>query len=337
MLIECYITPECNQSCSYCYLCQHGKELYPEELRDHDTILKNFKIFIQHCIDNKLFPDRFDLFSGEIWASPLGLNILHEIEDAIINRGFSPRAIIIPSNCSFIFDDKALIEIEEIMTNLSKTNTRLVFSCSNDGKYVDLQNRPFTNPQDYANIEKASDEYYDKLFNFCKKWNFGFHPMVAAAGIEVWGDNFKWWYEQLKKYNISLYNGIMFLEVRNDDWTEDKIISYLKYLNSSIEYLKNEAFTSLEVAKSSTPTEIFNLWRFHKLPNQGQGHYSPLRIYTGNPITSCTIHRSLVVRMGDLAIVPCHRTSYEELILGHYEVKDDKIIGIKAKNIQMAN
>jgi hypothetical protein len=318
-------------------LCQHGKELYPEELRDHDTILKNFKIFIQHCIDNKLFPDRFDLFSGEIWASPLGLNILHEIEDAIINRGFAPRAIIIPSNCSFIFDDKALTEIEEIMTNLSKTDTRLVFSCSNDGKYVDLQNRPFTNPQDYADIEKASDEYYDKLFNFCKKWNFGFHPMVAAAGIEVWGDNFKWWYEQLKKYDISLYNGIMFLEVRNDDWTEDKIISYLKYLNSSIEYLKNEAFTSLEVAKSSTPTEVFNLWRFHKLPNQGQGHYSPLRIYTSNPITSCTIHRSLVVRMGDLAIVPCHRTSYEELILGHYEVKDDKIIGVKAKNIQMAN
>ena len=36
---ELVIRPECNQNCSYCYITQHGKELYPLEKRvDTETI-----------------------------------------------------------------------------------------------------------------------------------------------------------------------------------------------------------------------------------------------------------------------------------------------------------
>ena len=37
----------------------------------------------------------------------------------------------------------------------------------------------------------------------------------------------------------------------------------------------------------------------------------------------CTINRALIVRMGDLAIVPCHRTSYDQFLLGHFNVEND--------------
>jgi len=43
--------------------------------------------------------------------------------------------------------------------------------------------------------------------------------------------------------------------------------------------------------------------------------------------------RMICVRLGDLAICPCHRTSYDKYLLGKFEVKDNQIIGIKANNV----
>ena len=39
--IELYITPECNQKCTYCYLQKHMEDLYPKEIRNKEQILKN--------------------------------------------------------------------------------------------------------------------------------------------------------------------------------------------------------------------------------------------------------------------------------------------------------
>ena len=33
LFLEIYITASCNQKCTYCYLTNHGEELYPLELR----------------------------------------------------------------------------------------------------------------------------------------------------------------------------------------------------------------------------------------------------------------------------------------------------------------
>jgi radical SAM protein with 4Fe4S-binding SPASM domain len=41
----------------------------------------------------------------------------------------------------------------------------------------------------------------------------------------------------------------------------------------------------------------------------------------------------LCVRVGDLAIVPCHQVSYDKFLFGQYIVKNHKIIDTKAKNI----
>jgi radical SAM protein with 4Fe4S-binding SPASM domain len=51
----------------------------------------------------------------------------------------------------------------------------------------------------------------------------------------------------------------------------------------------------------------------------------------------CTVADTLSVRVGDLAIIPCHRTAYDKFIYGYFDVEDDKIIGIKgANNVHMA-
>ena len=52
---------------------------------------------------------------------------------------------------------------------------------------------------------------------------------------------------------------------------------------------------------------------------------------------TCSIARTLTVRLGDLAIVPCHRLSYEEFLFGHFTVENDKIVGMKSKNVVMMN
>ena len=48
---------------------------------------------------------------------------------------------------------------------------------------------------------------------------------------------------------------------------------------------------------------------------------------------SCNLVHHLTVRLGDLAIIPCHRLSYDKLIYGKYKVSDNKIVGIEALNI----
>jgi radical SAM protein with 4Fe4S-binding SPASM domain len=82
---------------------------------------------------------------------------------------------------------------------------------------------------------------------------------------------------------------------------------------------------------------MFGKWIHHKLKTNYQTNYTPLLLSEDELHPGCTIHRSLIVRMGDLAIVPCHRTSYDEFIGGHYIVENDKITGIKANNIQIMN
>ena len=47
-------------------------------------------------------------------------------------------------------------------------------------------------------------------------------------------------------------------------------------------------------------------------------------------LKECTISYTLMIRAGDLSIVPCHRTSYQKFIYGKYIVKNNQIQGIEA-------
>ena len=335
LMLECYVTTDCNQTCSYCYLCKHGNELYPLEYRKPEVILKNFRIFMDYLMENKMFyPERFDFFSGEIWGMELG-NSLLEITYEYILKGFHPTKIIIPSNFSFILDDKMIETLDIFIKNYKEQGVVLAFSCSNDGLYNDVMTRPFNHSEEDAELKKGTAPYYDKLFTYCKERGFGFHPMVSAHGIKYWKENFKWWQEQMRKYDIDPMSSIMFLEVRNDDWTDEAIEHYLKYLNYHIEYYWKNYFKS----PTTSTNQLYKDWIHCRSGYNSAGLYQPATLPRDKFTPGCTISRSLVVRLGDLSIVPCHRTSYDEFIFGKYLLNEEgtKIESIQAKNTTFMN
>lgn len=334
--LELQITPVCNKSCKYCYLVKYGNELYPKEIRNQEQIINNISILLDYYIEQGFSFPRVDLFSGEIWHTDFGIKILITIL-AKLRVGLNIMTIIIPSNFTFINYPDKVKQIEILIEQFDQQGCRLIFSASIDGKYGDNTVRPNNNQQ------IITDEQYDKIFKFCKKHDFGFHPMLSAYDIDNFKNNFTWFMENLKKYNFieennpfSIYNYIMFLEVRNNDWTNEKLFKYIDCLNYMIEYdIKNiweQEPTGLEYLVS-------RLSKIH-YSNPLGNKYSNYVTYLSDDqegMPGCTISYTLMVRAGDLSIVPCHRTSYKKFIYGKYIVKNNKIDGIEAQNPILAN
>ena len=60
--LEFFITPQCNQSCSYCYLVKYKNLLYPDKIKNED-ILNNLNIYLNYLFNkgiNRVY--RLDLF-----------------------------------------------------------------------------------------------------------------------------------------------------------------------------------------------------------------------------------------------------------------------------------
>lgn len=328
--LELFITPNCNQKCEYCYLVKHGEKLYPEKYRDQETILKNMDIFLNFLIENNTIPYKMDLFTGEIWETEFGFKVLQKLLGFIKRVPEKLNTLTIPSNFSFIMNEKARVVIEKFIESCKFYGTNVVFSCSYDGPIIENQNRPFVDTNLHT-VEKNSQEYADILFDWCKKYNYGFHPMVNAYSIEQWPEQFKWWVDQTQKYDMRLYNYTMFLEVRNNEWTDDKIEGYLKYLDTAIDY------TLEKVHNNDIQDYMFTVLDLQdeKLPFVDSKNYNGQAFARSCLNNGCSVDRMMCIRLGDLAWAPCHRTSYEKLLYGRFKVDNDAITGIQALNIPM--
>lgn len=323
--IELFITPVCNQACEYCYLIRHSDGLYPKEIRDFKLIKKNLKIFMEFLLERKYAIHDLDLFSGEIWGMKQGNEILDILLD-YRKKGVDFKQIMIPSNFSFCTDEKIMKIIQNYIYAFREAGCELRFSASLDGPILEQDTRSFVNKK---NNNLRDDNFYQRAIDFCVKNKYGFHPMVSAYSIERWKDNYVWWMDVLKKYNLPEESYIMFLEVRNDDWTPEKIKSYLDFLNFAIDYSLEKKFNG---NISEFTKKLFDIDR-----RGGVKNYNIYDLSEASRKANCSIGRSLVVRLGDLAIVPCHRTSYEVFNYGKFVVEDNKIVDIEANNIQMAN
>lgn len=325
LTVELYITSVCNQKCEYCYLMKYGDKLYPKKIRDTNKIIENIKILLNYFIERDLYIYDLDLFSGEIWGMEFGNRVFDTILEAIKN-GLKVRFIMIPSNCTFVLNKKIKAVIQSYINKFKELGIDLKFSASVDGKILENQTRSYYDES--ANPKKSSDEFYKNLFNFCAKNGYGFHPMVSASGIEKWSENFDWWISNLRKYNMPINNFIMFLEVRNDDWTDEKIWHYLKFLNHVVDwfYLENYHKNIDKMIKDM----------FLRI-GVGPQNYNIAELSTASKNPGCAIYRCLCVRMGDLSIVPCHRLSYDQFNYGKFIVDQGKITGIEAGNVQLAN
>ena len=316
--IEFIITPECNQDCKYCYFVKNKKELYPKELVCHDTIINNLKTCLNYIKNNNWFISGVSLFSGEIWQTEFGLSIFETIYQSQLKK-HTIGDIVIPSNCSFVYEKYYRDKIQNYIDKFKELGVRVIFSASVDGKIIEDSFRPRVN-----GIPKSND-FYDELFKFCKKNGYGFHPMVSAKSCKYWIKNYKWFVKMFKKYNMDILSNLMMLEVRNDDWNDDDIRYFKKFLRFVVKHQFKYIFNKdkKEFAKSvfSVPeTQIYNI----------------ISLTPSSEKISCSIQDELFIRLGDLSIVPCHRLMYKENIYGKFITDNNEIVGISSKNTEMA-
>lgn len=327
--LELYITSSCNQNCEYCYLVKHPG-LYPKEIQDHAQILKNLNILFNWCIDNNYAINLIELFSGEIWHTSFGEEVL-EVTLKAIARGFKVNQIIIPSNCSFIKNPKSLEKIQGFINDFADVGTSLIFSVSVDGKIIDNYSRPFNDKSE------KDDDFYEILFSFARYNHYLFHPMVSAYNVKDWVENFNWWVEMFEEFGGDPEVDIMTLEVRDGDWNQEAIQYYKDFLDCLLNYRLKQVNNNIkEFTRSLFFLESYQKPQFSIFSPKCNISYSPIYFSEAKSYSGCSINTHLTVRAGDLAICPCHRTSYDKYLYGKFVVENDKIVDIKANNIQMA-
>lgn len=323
--LEIYITAACNQNCSYCYLKKYP-DLYPQEISSPDQILNNLIMLYDYIMINNFRIPIMDMFSGEIWHTKLGEDILG-LTLEYIRKGMQIGIIEIASNCYFVNDDETMQKMQQFINKFNELGHPLLISISVDGAFIDNQIRPRENNTLYT------DEFYDRLFSFAKINGFLFHPMISADNVKYWKENYKWWKEKINYYNLGvpLHRALMLLEVRNDNWTKEAIDEYCELLRFFMDdFLASACNGSIEIFGDSI-TGIRSA-----ISNPTVHGYIPWAISNVDTFMGCTVSSYLSVRLGDLAICPCHRTAYDSYLYGYFNVENNHITGVRAQNVQMA-
>lgn len=311
--LEIMITGACDLKCKYCYYTRYGNQLYPPSIRKPSLITKNLKMLFEYLEQNNLFPWEIDLFSGEPFATQLGFDALEIMVDFYRRNNIEGR-VVIPTNFSFLFDEKKTQQVIDLKNKGESYNIDIILSASIDGKYIEAENRPFRDGK------IRTDEYYDKVFKFAKDYKCGFHPMVYSNGIEKWIDNFLWFQEQFEKHGNPWLN-LYLLEVRNVEWTKQQLKEFYKFIRFVVKWsyhksnIKPEDFPAFVHKR-----KLFNL--FTGFSRIGRG-------------TGCSIQSTIQLRVGDLTALTCHRTGYKAHKLWKFIVEDDKIVDIQCQNLDL--
>lgn len=313
--VEIEIGTGCDLKCKYCYYNRYGEKLYPLKIQDPKLVYPNLEIFLDWMVKNNYRPE-IDFFSGEPFAQELGFKGLELILEKFKPCKNKPPRIIVPSNFTFLLSEEKTKRVEKLLKYSRKIGIPIILSASIDGKYSE-GNRPFVSGK-----ETRNDKYYDKCFAFNKKWDFGFHPMVYSELIENWKKNFLWFQKNFKKFGIHFFN-IYLLEVRNAEWNKKQIKEMINFIDFLVEW-------SYRVPCERNGDKFADLI-FKK---RGYNILSNAFSNTGRGI-GCSIQATLMVRLGDLTIIPCHRTSYSPYILGKFLVKNGRIIGIESNNPEL--
>lgn len=312
-IVEFQINALCNLNCTYCY---YYKYLNSATHKDDDTILSNLDAMLDYLLENNFFSKirNLDIFSGEPLIQNVGIKVVKRLIDYVHDNDLD-LPICIPSNGSFVYYEKKVEEVENLLDYAKSKNVHVGISLSFDGKYMDSENRSGVN---------YTDDYYEKLFAFAKKYRCGFHPMVYYNNIEKWIDNFLWFQKMFKKYDIPWRN-IYLLEVRNDGWDYKSSKEYKKF----IKFVLNWVFANRYKYDKYNFIHDFaingkkNMNIFNNLSKHGRG-------------IGCSMQHSIQIKLLDLTVNPCHRLSYKELDSFKFIKNDDnKIVDIEPMNIGM--
>lgn len=125
------------------------------------------------------------------------------------------------------------------------------------------------------------------------------------------------------------------LEVRDGTWDDNSIEDLIRFCD----YLSDWQFKKFNYDKKKMLQFVLKYYPNHEKEEEyAQTSYNLLTfnfmgIPAGFESPSCTFTKLLMIRALDLALVPCHRQSYEELVYGKFAVKDNKIEGLNPQNL----
>lgn len=314
--LEFVLNSDCDLACKYCYLNKHGDEYTLPKRVDPKIVEKNAYLILDWCEENHFYPE-LEMFGGEILSQDVSYKILDRIISMAENGRKITTTTTIPTNMNFLFSDTKTKQVKELIDRAAKVGIRLALSASVDGKFME-QNRP---PRSKEKVR--GDDFYDKLFKFAVDVKVGFHPMIYLEGIDKWKDNFLWFQNKFKEYDIPWQN-IYLLEVRNKEWTSEQC----NHLRDFIDFLVKWIF---EMCGRSVQ-------KFLNFTTHGAG--SGFNILK-SPFTTigrglgCSSQSSFALRLGDLTINPCHRLQYKSFDAMTFLVEDNKIVDTQVKNFAM--
>lgn len=322
--LELFVLGQCKANCEYCYLKKQGSKLYPLEGQNLTNIINNLQTILNWYKKNE-FICPLDIFSGEWLTTEYRDAIFNTIYDNFKNIDKRPNCILIPDNMQFLKNEEATKKVIEWIEKFKKLGIPILISASIDGKYCDNGRTP------------NEDEFYKKVFELCEKYHFYAHPMVSAHNIDYWIDNYVWWRENAPK---DVGRHLMMLEVRNEDWTQEKIQSFIRFLDFLIDYrFKNDFNENKEEF-------LKYILRLPGANGEDYGHECSYENITFNNMSfdlaqdsiSCSFYNNFCIRLGDLAVPICHRTSYEELLIGKFNLtNDENIMEFEPTNLALLN
>ena len=346
--VEFVISSICNQSCEYCYLYKHGREMYPPEANNFNNIVENFPILLDWLDENNFTFNDYDLFSGEYFNLPIWEDLLQIIYDRERKRldynirNEIHKIVSVPTNASFLMDEEQTKKIEHWLNKFEEINMSLVLSFSVEGPQ---ELEALERPQKNSNNTKTDTNFYEKFFEFRKKYHMSSHPMVTKNFVKNYKTNYDWWIDTTINYNITqqntqgeeVYAIPMFLEVRDaEQWdTPEALSNYKKFLN----YVADKDFATIH--NNNLDDFAYHFFDDFTEGRKHLGRYDKIQPYIiGFPYLSnrmtCSIQGGAVFRVGDLAYIPCHRTCYPQFVYGHFRKENGKIVELEAEKPTLA-
>jgi len=318
--LEVIFSPKCNQGCTYCYLNKDNQHIYSNQDFKEEESLKNVRLILEWLKEMDVAPPQFDIFSGELFAQKVGYDLLEVIlnfydENPDVKK---PELFVIPTNGTFVVNEELAEKVKNYIRRFKEKGTRLALSFSIDGLYASKITRKYKRNLDYDLSSSYTDEnFYDKAFQFMAEMDCLPHPMISPENISVWKENFLWYEQIMEKYGIK-FEELFLLEVRNHNWTSEKIEQYQEFVIFVLEHMR----------KKYNDDEHFINWLTEFTednPCLGFNFLSSM-LYNQKRAPSCTLGRQLMIRASDLKVFPCHRLVYPEFEIGHYYPDEEKVL-----------
>jgi sulfatase maturation enzyme AslB (radical SAM superfamily) len=299
----CIITDECDHSCKYCYYKKHSSNFFNDDNRNEINILKNLDIILSWLDNQKYQPPVLEIFSGEVFSSEVGFKCFERLVDYMDEK----QTLLVPTNMSFIFEEKKIERVLEI----KRKKPNVILSASVDGIFME-DNRTLK-----SGIRR-NEKYYDRLFSFCKENGVGFHPMIYSNRIDKWKENFLWFMDNYKKYDLPI-SSLYLLQVRNPEWSSSDCRTFMEFIDFLVHWLWDYCFRD----KKTFLDFLFNEKGFNIL----------VTLFTESMFgIGCSIQSTFEVTLGDLTIPPCHRLAYKNLLGGKFIVENNKVVDIEDIN-----